>query len=175
MNDFVWLGFNEDTTGKKVFDGVENWIAAGTGIGLNYRFAQSHEPSETGRTTYTPKRRSRSPTFDDRRLDGQDGQPRQALPAERHLSEDHVGELGQRVLGEDRVTGPHRHRGQRHCGSGERPLLPDLVDQHTVSGNPPNSPGMCARPRNTIDPNPGLRALFVAMDQWIDGVAPPQA
>ena len=40
MNDFVWLGFNQDTSGKKVFDGVFNWINGGDGLGINYRFAQ---------------------------------------------------------------------------------------------------------------------------------------
>src|SRR5690606_13123023 len=46
MNDFVWLGFNEDVSGRKVFDGIQNWIAAGTGVALNVRFAQ---PARTER------------------------------------------------------------------------------------------------------------------------------
>ena len=44
FNDFRKLGFNEDdigTTGKKVFDGHMQWISAGSGIGMNYRFSQS--------------------------------------------------------------------------------------------------------------------------------------
>jgi Alpha/beta hydrolase domain len=40
MNDYVWLGFNQDLSGKKVFDGVFNWIGGGNGLGINYRFAQ---------------------------------------------------------------------------------------------------------------------------------------
>ena len=44
FNDFRKLGFNEDDRGRigrKVFDGHMQWIAAGSGIGMNYRFSQS--------------------------------------------------------------------------------------------------------------------------------------
>jgi hypothetical protein len=44
FNDFRYLGFNEDDNGvggKKVFDGHMQWIAAGSGLGMNYRFSHS--------------------------------------------------------------------------------------------------------------------------------------
>jgi hypothetical protein len=44
FNDFRKLGFNEDDRGRigrKVFDGHMQWISAGSGIGMNYRFSQS--------------------------------------------------------------------------------------------------------------------------------------
>ena len=46
LNDFRHLGFNEDDSGapgagRKVLDGIMNWISAGSGIGMNYRFSQS--------------------------------------------------------------------------------------------------------------------------------------
>jgi hypothetical protein len=41
LNDFRHLGFNQDENGKKVFDGHMQWISAGSGIGMNYRFSQS--------------------------------------------------------------------------------------------------------------------------------------
>lgn len=40
MNDFQTLGFNEDEKGRRVFDGIENWLAGADGVGINYRFAQ---------------------------------------------------------------------------------------------------------------------------------------
>src|SRR5689334_9045894 len=40
MHDFVLFGFNEDENGKRVIDGVVNWIGGADGIYLNYRFAQ---------------------------------------------------------------------------------------------------------------------------------------
>jgi len=41
LNDFRHLGFNEDESGRKVVDGIMNWISAGSGIGMNFRFSQS--------------------------------------------------------------------------------------------------------------------------------------
>jgi hypothetical protein len=40
LNDFRHLGFNQAENGKKVFDRFMQWIAAGDGINMNYRFAQ---------------------------------------------------------------------------------------------------------------------------------------
>lgn len=40
LNDFRWLGFNEDEGGRKVFDGMLQWISAGDGINMNLRFSQ---------------------------------------------------------------------------------------------------------------------------------------
>jgi Alpha/beta hydrolase domain len=40
LNDFRHLGFNEAENGRKVFDGLLQWIAAGDGINMNYRFSQ---------------------------------------------------------------------------------------------------------------------------------------
>jgi hypothetical protein len=40
LNDFTNLGFNQAENGKKVFDGMVQWIAAGDGINMNYRFSQ---------------------------------------------------------------------------------------------------------------------------------------
>jgi len=44
LNDFRYLGFNQAENGKQVFDGMMQWIAAGDGISMNYRW------SEPGRT-----------------------------------------------------------------------------------------------------------------------------
>ena len=41
LNDFRTFGFNEDESGRKVLDGIMNWISAGSGINMNYRFSQS--------------------------------------------------------------------------------------------------------------------------------------
>src|SRR5256712_493363 len=40
LNDFRYLGFNQAENGKKVFDGMMQWIAAGDGISMNYRCSQ---------------------------------------------------------------------------------------------------------------------------------------
>jgi len=40
LNDFRHLGFNQAENGKQVFDGMMQWIAAGDGISMNYRWSQ---------------------------------------------------------------------------------------------------------------------------------------
>ena len=40
LNDFRYLGFNQAENGKQVFDGMMQWIAAGDGININYRWSQ---------------------------------------------------------------------------------------------------------------------------------------
>jgi hypothetical protein len=40
LNDFRYLGFNQAENGKPVFDGMMQWIAAGDGISMNYRWSQ---------------------------------------------------------------------------------------------------------------------------------------
>ena len=40
LNDYETLGFNEDERGRRVIDGILNWIGGGSGIGMHVRFAQ---------------------------------------------------------------------------------------------------------------------------------------
>lgn len=40
LNDFRYLGFNQAENGKQVFDGMMQWVAAGDGISMNYRWSQ---------------------------------------------------------------------------------------------------------------------------------------
>ena len=43
LNDYLHLGFNGDLNGKRVFDGMNNWIGAGAGISMNYRWSHTTE------------------------------------------------------------------------------------------------------------------------------------
>jgi hypothetical protein len=48
--------------------------------------------------------------------------------------------------------------------------------QHTSAGSGPMSRGVCQQFRNTTNPSPALRALFVALDEWVaDGTPPPDS
>ncbi|HKD43135.1 MAG TPA: alpha/beta hydrolase domain-containing protein [Myxococcaceae bacterium] len=40
MNDFTYFGFNQAENGMIVFDGMLQWIGAGDGLSMNYRFSQ---------------------------------------------------------------------------------------------------------------------------------------
>ena len=43
LNDYIHLGFNGDLGGKRVIDGMVNWIGAGAGISMNYRWSHTTE------------------------------------------------------------------------------------------------------------------------------------
>jgi len=55
MHDYLWLGFNEDESGKKVVDGMQNWIGGATGI-----FVITASARATARTASTLRAGSRN-------------------------------------------------------------------------------------------------------------------
>jgi hypothetical protein len=174
MNDFVWLGFNQDEKGGKVFDGIENWIEAGDGVALNYRFSQSARTERNRQNHLYPE----APfpfaytVLTDPLTGKTDGRNRRCLQTNTcpkimqvNSANEYWVKAGSLVhtdtAGND-IADPDNVRFYLLSGV-----------EHTVGGAPANSAGVCAQFRNTTDPNPALRALFVDMDQWIDGTAPP--
>jgi hypothetical protein len=63
--------------------------------------------------------------------------------------------------------------------SGNDLVDPPNVRYYLISGgqhggpSPANSLGICQQFGSTVDPNPVLRALFIVLDQWLDGTEPP--
>jgi hypothetical protein len=174
MNDYVWLGFNEDLRGRKVFDGVENWIAAGNGIQLNVRFSQSGRTERNRQNHLYPEApfpfayNVLTDALTGKR-DGRNARCQQTDTCPRIMSVNSANEYWVKAgslvhtdsAGND-IADPDNVRFY---------LLSGL--EHTVAGSPANSAGICAQFRNNTDPTPALRALFVALDQWVDGTAPP--
>lgn len=173
MNDFVWLGFNEDARGGKVFEGVQNWIGAGTGVAANVRFAlplkternrqQKLHPEATFPFSYS---RTTDPLTG--RTDGRNARCERTGTCPLILNVNSSNEYWVKA-------GSLLHTDARGNDLPDPPnvrnyLLSSL--EHTIAGSPA-TPGVCALPRNPIDPSPVLRALFVALDRWVDGVEPP--
>jgi hypothetical protein len=61
MHDYLWLGFNQDESGKKVVDGMTNWIGGSTGIFTNYRFSQASRTQRQHIARWFPNSRAPSP------------------------------------------------------------------------------------------------------------------
>lgn len=173
MNDFQTLGFNEDEQGRRVFDGIENWLGGGSGIGINYRFAQ---PGRTERNR------------------------------QNHLYPEGVFPFAYSVLTDKlsgRTSG--RMAGYLHKRNLPKVLeinsaneywvkaasllhtdlygkdLPDPenVRFYLISGmqhGSGNSAGICQQQQNPTKAEPVLRALFVALDEWVtQGIVPPES
>ena len=56
MRDFVHYGFNSDEAGRRVFDGVLNWIGGASGAFVNFRFAQPHRTQRQHIARWFPER-----------------------------------------------------------------------------------------------------------------------
>lgn len=178
LNDFQTLGFNEDEAGRRVIDGILNWLGAGNGVALNYRFAQ---PGRTERNRRDHRYPEANFPF--------------AYPL---LTDPYTGKTGGRAV---RCTATGTCPKAMEVNSANEywvktgsllhtdptgqdlPRDPEHVRfyllsgvEHTGSGAAPFSRGVCQQFRNTTNPNPALRALFVALDEWVtEDVTPPQS
>jgi hypothetical protein len=178
LNDFQTLGFNEDEAGRPVIDGILNWLGSGNGVALNFRFAQ---PGRTERNRQNHRYPEANFPF--------------AYPL---LTDPFTGKTGGRGV-RCAATGTCPKAMEVNSANEywvktgsllhtdptgkDLPRDPENVRfyllsgvEHTVSGAAPFSMGTCQQFRNTTDPNPALRALFVALDEWVTkNVEPPKS
>jgi hypothetical protein len=182
LNDFVWLGFNEDEGGQRVLDGIENWIGAGDGVALNFRFAQPGRTERNRQNHLYPEGifPFAFATTHDSLTGKTDGRARRChesvtcpklfdvISANEYWVK--AGSLVHTDPGGHDLAGPgeeddDRDHGRQDAGNVRHYLLSGL--EHTVAGAAPLSRGVCQQYGNTSDPNPALRGLFVALDQWV--------
>ena len=173
LNDFQALGFNEDEQGRRVIDGMLKWTGGGSGDQINYRFAQ------TGRT----ERNRQNHLY-----------PEGVFPFAYPVLTDHLsGRTGGRLA---RCTATNTCPKNIDANSANEYWVKAGSLLHTdTRGNdlpdPPNvrfylisglshgvgnvnSRGQCQQFLNPTSPFPALRALLVALDQWVtDGIEPP--
>src|SRR5438445_430569 len=174
LNDFRNLGFNEDENGRIVFDGLLQWIAAGDGINMNYRFSQ---PGRTERNRQDQLYIEGVFPFAHQRLTD----PISGKTAGRYdkCAKTKTCPLGMEVYSANEywvkaaslfTTDP----------SGKMDL-PDhpmaryyfISSEQHGTGNP-TAKGNCQQFQNPLDSAPVLRALWVALDEWsTKGIAPP--
>lgn len=172
LRDFVRDGFNQDTRARRVFDAVMAHTAGVGGVFLNEEFAQpnrtstQHEdhtfpesafPFSTARMT-DPVTGKTGSLF---RNDGFD-----PLWMETNTSTEYwqkgASLLATDPLGTRDVELPSNARSYLLAGT-----------QHGALAWMTSTRGACANPRNPHNPVPLQRALFVALDEWVDGKAPP--
>ena len=173
LRDFIRLGFNRDETGEKVFDGVLSHTGGIGGVFLNMLFAQPN--------------RTRS-GYQDRTM------PENFFPFATANTKDPAtgkqGALLQRdgfdpLLIQTNTSTEYWQKGASLLSTdptGCRDLhLPEITrlyliagTQHAGRAGTPSSPGNCQNARNPHSAAPALRALLVALDEWItDGTPAP--
>lgn len=173
LRDHVAQGFNQDESGRRVLDGVIAHTAGVGGVFLNTEFGQpartntQHEdhsfpenafPFSTARMTDPVTGISGSLL----RNDGFD-----PLWMETNTSTEYW-QKGASLL----VTDPLGTRDVELPANARGYLLAST--QHGGQAWMRSTPGNCVNNRNPHSPTPGLRALLVALDEWVsEGKAPP--
>lgn len=174
MHDFVWLGFNTDDNGEKAVDGVVNWVGGATGMFMNHRFAQPFRTHRQHIGRHYPE--FQVPFTNQVALDPvtgkTDGRLRRCLENNtcpkifEANSENEYWSKNMSLLHVD-TTG-------RDIGEPAN-VRSYLVASAPHGGGVPNTgKGYCRLERNPVVGNAVLRALLVAMDEWVsNGTEPP--
>ena len=176
MNDYLWLGFNQDLAGKQVFDGVFNWIGGGDGLGINYRFAQVGR-TERNRQHHAAQLEGVFPVSYSSALDPLTGKTdgrnvrcsaTGTCPKIMNIySGNELWVKAGSLLTTDPATGK------------DLPEVANVRNYAIASAQHGNAsalvaPTTCTQFGSQVDPNPVLRALWVAMDAWVvSGTMPP--
>jgi len=176
LNDFRHLGFNEAENGAKVFDGHMQWIAAGNGLNMNYRFSQSGRTERNRQNhlfvegvfpfanvmTHDPIRRKTDSRYS--RCQRTNTCP---LGVEIYSANEYWVKSAS-LLHTD-PTGSHDLPDSPYT----RNYLMSSMQHGT--GNPANR-GVCQQFQNPLNSAPVQRALFIALDEWATkNVKPPES
>jgi hypothetical protein len=172
LHDFLALGFNQDENGARVFDGMLNWVGGAGGIFMNYRFAQPGRTHRQHIGRWYPEYQFpfANQVTSDPVTGKTDGRLRACLATKtcpdifEVNSENEYWAKAMSVLqldgaGHDLPDPPNVHYF----------LMSSLQHAAGSSGR-----GICQQPRNPLNANVVLRALLVAMDEWVSsGKQPP--
>ena len=174
IRDHVGQGFNQDEAKRKVFDGV---LAHISGVGRVFDNAEFAQPNRT------------NTQHEDHLF------PENAFPfAHARLKDPVTGRTGALLRGdgfdpliiETNTSTEYWQKGASLLETdplGKRDVaVPAGVRLFMISGTQhgghawlDDSPGSCSNPRNPHNPAPALRALLVALDEWVSAGTPPPA
>jgi hypothetical protein len=177
LNDFVHLGFNEDERRKQVFDGMLQWIAAGDGLNMNYRWSQTKRTERNRQEELYLEGLypfANVPTFDpisrtsDWRYKRCEETRTCPLAMEFYSANEFWVKAGSLMSTDPsgRFDLPDHPMARLYLLSSK---------QHGGAGNP-KSKGLCQQFLNPLDSAPVQRALWTALDEWSTrGVQPPDS
>jgi Alpha/beta hydrolase domain len=179
FNDFRKFGFNEDDRGKigrKVFDGHMQWISAGSGIGMNYRFSQSGRTERNRQDHLYPEN-----LFPFANVPSTD--PFTGITASRYdaCQVTNTCAFGVEIYSANEYW--VKTASLLHTTPDGTSDLPDspytrnyfMSSMRHGTGNAANR-GNCQQFDNPLNSSPVQRALFIALDEWANtGKPPPQS
>jgi len=174
LRDYVHDGYNQDESARKVFDGMLAHISGVGSVFLNHEFGQpartntQHEDHTFPENAFpfSPARMTDPVTGKTGSLLRNDGFD--PLWMETNTSTEYwqkgASLLVTDPLGSRDVELPPNARGYLVAGT-----------QHGGRAWMTSTLGNCVNPRNPHNPAPALRALLIALDEWVDGKAPPES
>jgi hypothetical protein len=175
LHDYVWLGFNEDEAARPVLSGIENWIGGSTGIFMNYRFAQPGRTHRQHISRWYPE--FQGPFTNEVALDPITGKTDGRFA--RCTASNTCPKVFE-VNSENEYWSKNMAVGLVDTDGKDRTTEPANVRSYLVSSLPhsgavgPTGRGICQQPRNSLVSNSVLRALLVALDEWVStGKEPP--
>ncbi len=173
LNDFLTLGFNADEQGRRVIDGMQNAIGGGSGAGINYRFAQTARTERNRQHRLFPEAvfPFAHPELHDPvsgRTGGRGARCRASGTCPRVFEVNSANEYWVKAAS------------LLHTDTAGNDLAdPEHVRFFLVAGTQHGTGraghrGSCQQLQNPTDSAPVLRALLVALDEWVTAdVAPP--
>ncbi len=173
LRHFLDLGMNDDGHGRRVFDGVLTHVAGAGKVFANHSFAMpgrtatQHEDRLYPENWFPFGNAMTSDPFSGTRGAILKGRPTDPLMIEVNTATEYWQKGASLV---------HTDPSGRH--DAELPLTARAYmiagTQHGGGPGTDPSPGPCINPRNPHSASPALRALLVALEEWVKtGVAPP--
>jgi hypothetical protein len=173
LRHFLELGMNDDGQGRRVFDGVMSHVAGAGKVFANHRFgmpgrtATQHEDRLYPENWFPFSNAVAADPFSRKTGAILKGRPTDPLVIETNSSTEYW-QKGASLVHTDPT------------GRNDAELPPNVrvyLVAGTQHGGRPGvdpSPGPCINPRNPHSATPALRALFLALEEWVTkGVAPP--
>ncbi len=173
LRHFLDLGMNDDGHGRRVFDGVLTHVAGAGKVFANHSFAMpgrtatQHEDRLYPENWFPFGNAVTSDPFSGTRGAILKGQPTDPLMIEVNTSTEYWQKGASLVH-----TDPTGRRDAELPPTARAFMIAGT--QHGGGPGTDPSPGPCVNPRNPHSASPALRALLVALEEWVKtGVAPP--
>lgn len=175
LRNFLELGMNRDEAGERVFDGMLPHISGAGKVFDNFEFAMPSRTATQHEDRFYPENWFPFATFP--ATDPMVGQTAQLLR----------GDGTDPLIVESNTSTEYWQKGasliHTNPASGDdRPLAPTVRafliagTEHAGHAAVKADSGACANPRNPHSAGPALRALLVALEQWVvDGTPPPDS
>ena len=173
LRHFLELGMNDDGHGRRVFDGVLSHVAGAGKVFANHSFAMpgrtatQHEDRLYPENWFPFGNAVTTDPFSGRNGAILRGRPTDPLMIEVNTATEYWQKGASLVH-----TDPAGRRDAALPSTARVYLIAET--QHGGGPGTDPSPGPCVNPRNPHSASPALRALLVALEEWVAaGVAPP--